>query len=496
MGKTKRFTKNPQDVRHFKLVSRSQHDPNAGDRDATPLVLEAFVKPNEPRRTGLAPEQLVEIPESLQGVGAKVFGRGEAEEVESGDEDVETKLEELDGDCYFPRDGYNYEKHLRTISTAGKEKIEKDHSVMLVEPDGAKAAVAAAEADTLALARAKAKELAPELLGAKKFATEADEALAALDDADEYEDIDDDEFAGLLASGTAVEPELVLWGRLADDDMPDLEAFKAMHKARVGLGADDDMPELDEESMQQMIAAHKKEAAAKGGEPVDPKAFELLMDDEYDDEEIGDLEEHDLQEEGIGEDELDGILDEYFEEKKTEQKYLKSMNDPRAGMSDTAPRMIEQTKAIIAMRYETLEDDAATDPGDEETTEDGSRDFDCESVLSTLSNVSNRPGRIGKIKVVKKPATTAVAPIKEGKEDEEEEESEEEEIVELPDVITERKKDETPEEKRARKQSVKQMRKVCREMKKESKAVYKGEAAKLNKPGNNDVRSGLRTQKL
>lgn len=493
MGK-KRFAKNQQDVRHFKLVSRSQYDPNAGDKDATPLVLEAFIKPNEPRRTGLAPEDLLDIPESLQGVGAKVFGRGEREEEsEDEDADVEAELEELDGDCYFPRDGYNYEQHTRSISTAGKVKIEKDSSLILVQPDAAKAAAAAKEADTLALARAKAKELAPDLPGVRVRTQEEEEALAALDDADEYEDIDDDELADLLGSGAAVEPALVLWGRNPDDDMPDLEAFKAAHQARLGLlGSDGDMPQLDDDAaIQQMMAAAKAGAAARAGEVVDPKEFEELMDNEYGDDKLGDLEEHDLEEEdGIGEDELDGILDEYIDDKKNEQKYLKALNDPRAGMADTAPRMIEQTKAIIAMRYETLVEDADTESGEEDTTQDGSRDFDCESVLSTLSNISNRPGRIGKIKVLKKP----VASIKEGKEDEEE--SEEEEIIELPDVITERKKDETPEEKKARKQSVKQMRKVCRDMKKESKQVYKAEAVRLNRPGNNDVRSGLRTQKL
>ena len=48
-------------------------------------------------------------------------------------------------------------------------------------------------------------------------------------------------------------------------------------------------------------------------------------------------------------------------------------------------------------------DDEDTESG-EGSDEDESKNWDCESVLSTLSNVSNRPGKIGRIHAVKKPA--------------------------------------------------------------------------------------------
>jgi len=45
MGRTKKFAKNLEEVRHFKLVARSQSD--RGDEGAAPLVLEPFA-PRKP----------------------------------------------------------------------------------------------------------------------------------------------------------------------------------------------------------------------------------------------------------------------------------------------------------------------------------------------------------------------------------------------------------------------------------------------------------------
>merc|ERR1712137_732045 len=98
---------------------------------------------------------------------------------------------------------------------------------------------------------------------------------------------------------------------------------------------------------------------------------------------------------------------------------------------------------------ETACDDHLTEEVDE------SSKWDCESVLSLNSNISNRPGKIGNLKLLVKPKKQA-APLESlAEEDEHSEESEAESVIELPEVITERKKDETPEEKRARKASVK-----------------------------------------
>jgi len=212
------------------------------------------------------------------------------------------------------------------------------------------------------------------------------------------------------------------------------------------------------------------------------------MEDEYGEDEIGACDEDEIE----GHMRLDeGVLDEYLDEKKAEQEEFYSILEPQRGniVKDTEARVIAETRAIIERHYMQEEDEEETESGDE--SEDESRTWDCESVLSTLSNLSNRPGKIGKIQVIKKPA---LKPVKEKTEEQEEEEDND--VVELPDVILERKKDETPEEKKARKASVKAMRKVCRTMKKESKEMYKNEAAKVKgEAGGHDIKQKSRVLK-
>merc|ERR1719161_499256 len=118
--------------------------------------------------------------------------------------------------------------------------------------------------------------------------------------------------------------------------------------------------------------------------------------------------------------------------------------------------------AIIAKHYEGEQDETDTSEGESE--EDESKNWDCETILSTLSNVSNRPGKIGKIKLVKKPKEVQVerkdlGAITEGRDEEkaaeEDDETEGEDIVELPEVSTDRPKGETSEERKQRKAAVK-----------------------------------------
>merc|ERR1712139_182454 len=111
---------------------------------------------------------------------------------------------------------------------------------------------------------------------------------------------------------------------------------------------------------------------------------------------------------------------------------MESLVEPKEGRLDDVPRVIDETKAIIERHYLNDEEDAATSEGESE--EDDSKNWDCESILSTLSNVSNRPGKIGKIKVIKKQTPTKDLPaIAEKGSDAEEEE--EDDAVELPDVV-------------------------------------------------------------
>ncbi|CAK9075983.1 unnamed protein product [Durusdinium trenchii] len=457
MGR-RRFVKKGEDVRHFKLVAR----PGADGEDEPPLILEPYAPPGALRRTGKTEAELLSMPESLQHLGSSIFQPGQdLEETtrnklqEEGTHHEDVDWADLDGDCYFPPDGYNYEQHLKTVS--GTKKAKSVVGAVLEAPEPVR------EEDFF-----------------KQLPTNDDEqeVLRALDNDEEYEELEEDEIDEVLDGGV-LEPETLLWGAV-DNDRPDMAIF-AEHKALLAARAveeedsdfDDGLDEFDGGAM------------GSGAKPKD-EDFDQFLADQYGDDEIGARDEEDIE----GHVALDDdVLDEYLEEKHAEQQELYSLYEPQRGFKDDEPRVIAETRAIIERHYLEEESEEETESGDE--SDDESKTWDCETVLSTLSNLSNRPGKIGKVKTIKKPqAPTLKAVTESGGEDDEPED-----VVELPDVVTERPKDETAEEKKARKASVKEMRRICRKMKKESKEMYKKEAAKLPGHGGADVRQKTRAVK-
>lgn len=474
MGK-KQFAKNATNVRHFRLVSRSAADPNADDPDATPLVLEPFVPHGMAKRTGMSEQELMTIPDSLtETVGPAVFGLGER--VDPGERGAyageELTEEDLDGDCYFPKDGYNYEQHLKNVSGAGK----KGGVVGVVLEAPAIPGVSKAPA---------------EIKKQEAVTTEENEIMRALDNDEEYDELADGDLETILPGGLANE-DVMLWGPTALEarDMPDLAMFKHLAfggRGGVGEGGEDSDDEVLELGSYQVGGAASSEARAGNAE------FEEFLQDEYADDEIGGMEEQEI-EGHMDLNDCEGILDEYLEGKQEEKEELLSLYEPQRGLRDDDTRVIEETKAIIAAHYSEIPEESEDETTDAESEEDESRFWDCETVLSTLSNVSNRPGKINKIKVL---GDKPPKPLKAVNEDEEASDDEEGEIVEIPEAITVRPKGESKEEKKARKASVKEMRKVCRQMKKESKDTYKKEAAKLTgKQGGADIKQKQRCLKL
>merc|ERR1719334_2054983 len=125
MPQRRRFAKGSEDVRHFRLVARSQNDGRAEDPDATPLVLEPCVRPSDVRKSGLTEAELLQVPSSLAERHPEVFADPDAaprSRVDSGvsGESGEADEDALEGDCYFPKDGYNYDQHLKRVSGTGK----------------------------------------------------------------------------------------------------------------------------------------------------------------------------------------------------------------------------------------------------------------------------------------------------------------------------------------------------------------------------------------
>mmetsp|Transcript_4714 Transcript_4714/g.11187 ORF Transcript_4714/g.11187 Transcript_4714/m.11187 type:complete len:491 (+) Transcript_4714:115-1587(+) len=490
MGR-KQFGKNAKEVRRFRLVSRSQNDAHADSEDAGELVLEPFVKPGDAKRFGVPEEELAQIPEEWAAKHPEAFAdpnaplRKEGDYLDDEDEDEDEDPEAaLEGDCYFPKDGYNYEQHLKRVAGGGGGGGSK--------APGANGSAASRPVSGVGVVLA-APQLVDEAVFKKQQATttEEEELLRALDHADEYEELD--ELEDLLPGG-CLDATTVLWGAHAAEeaDLPDLAMFKQMHAARMAAMAGN--ADLEGDDLEGAMGE------GSGGSGTAPRAQQGALAAEFEDffaAEYG--EEDDIG--GCSDDEIEGevelddsVLDEYLNDKQAEMDEFRSILEPKTGKYDNIPRVLDETKAIIEKHYlDNVEEGAGSDTSLGDDSEDESRNWDCETVLSTLSNVSNRPGKIGKLKLIKKPEVMKA--VKE--ENEEESASSEEEAVELPDVITERKKGETPEEKRARKAGVKAMRKICRQMKKESKMTYKEEAAKMqDKTQTGDIRSKARTFRL
>mmetsp|Transcript_30136 Transcript_30136/g.69568 ORF Transcript_30136/g.69568 Transcript_30136/m.69568 type:complete len:472 (+) Transcript_30136:37-1452(+) len=470
MGR-RRFAKKGEEVRHFKLVARPGAD---DDDDKPPLVLEPFAPPGSLKRTGRTEAELLTVPESLRlHVGSSIYQLGHDEEdrelkrkqVAHGGLGEDVDHEDLDGDCYFPPDGYDYEQHLKSVS--GTKKAKSVVGVVIDAPEPVK------EEDFM-----------------KQPPTNDDEqeVLRALEHVDEYEELEDDVMAEVVEAGL-VEHDTVLWGPTAMEHsyLPDMAVFaehKALLQARARGGEEDDND--FEDGLDELDGGFKSNGA-KGSmaRPVKEEDFERFMADQYGHDEIGARDEDDIE----GQVELDdALLDEYLEEKECEQQELVSLYEPQRGFKDDEPRVIAETRAIIERHYMEEESEEETESGDD--SDDESRTWDCETVLSTLSNLSNRPGKIGKIKMVKAPVEK-LKPVAEteGTDDDAAD------VVELPDVVTTREKGETAEEKKARKASVKEMRRICRQMKKDSKEMYKKEAARLPGQGGADLRQKTRTVK-
>ena len=309
-------------------------------------------------------------------------------------------------------------------------------------------------------------------------------------------------------------------------DLEEEEDCDAEEDGRGGYFDDEDEPVLEGEELEQ----HRKDHAnARGIELTESRqimeeCFDQLVD-EYDELEIGDLECADLEQtEGrMDITQFDNILDEFISEKKGkeyvvyEQQEEKTVRKPTSeGEGEGEVREIDdslgQERAIVRedlddeskfvntnldldlktrtkeLAMKTLEDSDSKQVDLSDTKRlpvKDSENWDCESVLSLRSNFDNHPGKItsesGK-RASNKQATIRLSkhgiPLdyvqRHGNHQPstiEEEAEEEEETTEngVEDVVLVRQKGETAEQKKARKQAVKQMKREARANKKEMK---------------------------
>jgi len=163
------------------------------------------------------------------------------------------------------------------------------------------------------------------------------------------------------------------------------------------------------------------------------------------------------------------MLKKIFEDFEKEQKVIK--------MKD----VVERGQLLNDDDNESDDDD---DDEEKLVVERPSRQFDCESILSTKSSLYNHPKTIpnppsdkNKIKLTRRVELPAdVLPTRGQTQRQIERETEREAVVQPV-----REKGETAEERRIRKQTVKEMRRTRRETKKDNKNAFKDERIRQDK---------------
>lgn len=427
---------------HFKLVSRSMADPNRDMPDVAQHVLVPYV-PSNMRKKGV---QELEAPGAKLGLDESVFGLHDNLREEDReqyrkriyglqDEDVdevmnEEEEEKLDADCYFPADGYDYEKHLRAV--------------------GDKPPATGAQLGSAPPGFTPGNETDDHYLYGKPTAHFTRDECAvqeALDEDEEYEEADEDFFEELL-----------------EDAVGDKDVMRpALWGGGVAPSAD---AEADDE-------------------------FDAVLD-EYDDGLLGAMDdEPEGLENGRCIDEYESVLDDFLAKPLKLKAKIANALDAHIGEGEEGEEAEEEdedcrvghasrTLALVEEDDGALSDSEIAKKFDKVTVSEDA--FDCESVLSLRSNTSNHPGRIHRPeKDKRKPPMAAVV------------EEAEEKVVELPEVSTLRARDETPEERKVRKAAVKEHQRMARQLKKETKELFKAERTKASTRVNaGDLRDGVK----
>lgn len=207
--------------------------------------------------------------------------------------------------------------------------------------------------------------------------------------------------------------------------------------------------------------------------------FEKLYE-QYDEEEIGALDQEDIggnvtQQSKL----LDSVMEEF--EKEQEKKKLKDV-------------VQQGDQADIESGDESDQDDVVN-----MFVEDKKEKWDCESIISTYSNIYNHPKKItepSKIKPIQLTKRAGIpTDVLEQRGPTRKQLEQEETLVIRDPANTYRPKDESTDEKKARKQAVKEERKARREEKKSNKNMFKEEKKRQVKEVNS-LRNNLQGMQI
>jgi len=480
MGK-RRFIKDPSKARHFQLVHSSQHD----DEKAGQMTLQAIQPLNSSKKRvdfaediyGFETSESHKMPTYTNNAPLEPLKRDE----DLTPEEIEEKLERLESEeTYFPLDGYNYSQHLR-----------KTHDRAIIKPEVPKTEQKKAIQEVQVLD--ENEDNAPTSIRVISAYAPQDEEeaelFAALDEVAEdgeeagYFDVEDD-FLEML--GDAADEDTTFWGEkgahLAQLNRVEEERqrYRSDYFAKLqgsieeiendGEYTESEMDEDDDSECEHSEEWAKDEVLEKWRQYEDPRLVRIINED-YAHENIGELESDDEAAGNLRLEDIEDILDDFIEgrEEEEEENMIQIF-----GKDDEVVDRATRDETIQALDSLTvlprLEDEVIEEEPEEK--------WDCETILTTKSNISNHPGKI--LLVKKKPKLQALKEIDEdAAEAETASEDETEKVRELPEIVTTRLKTETKEEKKARKQAVKEHQRICREMKKETKMLYRTEDIKM-----------------
>ncbi|CDR95756.1 Protein LTV1 homolog [Babesia bigemina] len=437
------------------------NDVQKGDKTAIPKEFLSFINPADfgihENLTGPQKDALI----------AEVYGSHEeyeriAAKFADAPAPAKPKAEDLDDDCYFPKDGYDYSQHLATINPQNfipAPRVEAAASIVKAELNSS--------VDFPGL-----NDTAPETPDDPELA----EVLKALDESgSEAEDMDDDFVAKAMDNedpDTFIDENELLWG-----------GYKPLRRVTfedLGIPKGDSAP-----------------APVFGDQPI-LSDEEFVISDEDDDEDSDFDAEYDPTESlaQSAQAQLDALRAANMRTSmldmvncgpwgaRAEEKETMDAMDPDGALSERILQLVQQP-----------DDSESGDTVEFELSSDESEQWDVETVLTKYTNATNHPQRI--LSSVVRRARTRERP--EGAEEPSAKAVPDVEYIELPQVVTTRRRDETAEEKRARKAAVKQAKAMITRMKKENKEALKSakkKAAEKSAVGSYDIVNGVKYLRL
>ncbi|VEV54849.1 conserved Plasmodium protein, unknown function [Plasmodium vinckei vinckei] len=403
----------------------------------------------------------------------------------------------LDGDCYFPNDGYDYEQHLKPISNNFVEvKTKSENKFFEIKP-----------------------------------VDEEEKELFKTFEADNYEELNDN-FVYEAQNVEAIEKlhvdNKLIWGNpesflfipnsnLSSTQVGDEESGEAI--SDIEYASDDifDKPrqtiendsnkrtvrfQLDDDNDKEVSyksITNSKTISFNGN--INPSIENKMKYEKNDDSiKLSDLINLELKK--VNDKINDKANDNTNEIKRIMKKSKKIKNKNKQNIENIVIDINDNDKEKILKIVDMQNNEIVVDQdiSSSYSSDDDSLSYDCQTILTTKTNTTNHPSKL----II--PKSIKVTPILnkkifntnlESKEKANDSVNKLERYLVLDQIKTKRDKNETPEEKRERKKSVKEAQRLNRKLKKENSLIMKNEKKLMNKNVNPfDIRDNVKYIKL